>query len=426
MKNIAEPVRAFRVAPDASTTKNADAVLPLPDKPSIAVLPFENMSGDPEQEYFADGIAEDIITALSRFNWFFVIARNSSFSYKGSAVDVKRVAKELGVQYVLEGSVRKGGNRLRITAQLIDAITGRHVWAERYDRDMQDVFAVQDEITEAIAAAVAPQFVSAEAGRIERKRPENFDAWDCAIRGNWHLWHFGKEDLLVAIRLFRTAIGMDPNSGVALSGLGAALNTMALNNWVDDPLETRAEALQYAQSAIAADVHDAWGHAVLGFCSTLLRRNDDALRACHRALELNNNLAFAEGVLAMTYAHQGDHEKAVAHHERATRLSPRDPAGAWWDIARSWAAIITGDYDEAVQWAGRMTEALPSFAGGWRHLSVSLAHLGRIEEARAALQQLLRISPHDNIRLVRAFLPSGQPHLIDLFVDGLRKAGLPE
>ncbi len=208
VKNIARPVRVFRVklpAPEAE----APAALALPDKPSIAVLAFANMSGDPEQEYFADGIAEDIITALSRFRWFFVIARNSSFTYKGQAVDVKQVARELGVQYVLEGSVRKAGNRVRITAQLIDALTGRHVWAERYDRDLTDIFAVQDEITETIAGAVAPSFVSAEARRAERKRPEDLDAWDLALKGNWHLAQSGRENVAAAVSLFEAAIARE-------------------------------------------------------------------------------------------------------------------------------------------------------------------------------------------------------------------------
>jgi len=222
LKNITSPVRAYQVQLD-SASASTSVVLKLPDKPSIAVLPFENMSGDPEQEYFADGIAEDIITGLSRFHWFFVIARNSSFTYKGSAVDVKQVARELGVQYVLEGSVRKGGNRVRITAQLIDALTGRHVWAERYDRDLDDIFAVQDEISEAITTTVSPAFISAEAQRAEHKPPDNLDAWDYCMRGNWYLSRRGKEDIAQARQLFEEALERDPNSCTALCGLAFAL-----------------------------------------------------------------------------------------------------------------------------------------------------------------------------------------------------------
>ena len=242
LKNIASPVRAYRVLLEDANASTSGA-LKLPDKPSIAVLPFENMSGDPEQDYFADGIAEDIITGLSRFHWFFVIARNSSFTYKGSAVDVKQVARELGVQYVLEGSVRKGGNRVRITAQLIDALTGRHVWAERYDRDLDDIFAVQDEISEAITTTVAPAFISAEAQRAERKPPESFDAWDYCMRGNWYLSRRGKEDIARAIQLFEEALKRDPNSTMALSGLAFALGWTINSGWFDDLDQVRDELL---------------------------------------------------------------------------------------------------------------------------------------------------------------------------------------
>lgn len=220
LKNIAEPVHVYGLtklsAPATSTP------LPLPDKLSIAVLPFQNMSGDAEQEYFADGIAEDIITALSRFHWFFVIARNSSFSYKGTSPDIRDVARDLGVQYVLEGSVRKGGNRVRITAQLIDATTGNHIWADRYDRELHDVFAVQDEITEAITGAVAPSFVAAEARRASGKAPENLDCWDLVIRGNWRLWRRNRDDMVEAKQLFEAAIKLDPNSYMAYGGLALA------------------------------------------------------------------------------------------------------------------------------------------------------------------------------------------------------------
>ncbi len=423
VKNIAEPVRVYSVAVRSQTPA---ATLQLPEKPSIAVLPFENMSGDVEQEYFADGIAEDIITALSRFQWFFVIARNSSFSYKGTSPDIRQVARELGVRYVLEGSVRRGGNRVRITGQLIEAETGHHVWAESYDRDLQDLFAVQDEITGAITAAVAPEFISAEARRIERKPPENFDAWDCAIRGNWHLWNFSKTNIVEAIRLFHSAIDMDPNSCMALSGLGAALRIQAINGWSEDSRNTIAEALRFAQRAIAADHHDAWGHAVLGFVSTLARQNDNAIRGAARALELNPNLAFAEGVLALTYGFMGDHKKAIAHHDRAKRLSPRDQATAWWDLGRVWASFAVGDLVDALEWATRISEAMPEFPPGWRFTASINAHLGRLEQAGAAVSRLLEIMPNDNLQFVRSIVPAANAEAFDRFIDGLRKAGLPE
>jgi adenylate cyclase len=300
VKNISRPVRVFRVnsqSRDASPVADVAEPLPLPDKPSIAVLPFDNQSGDPEQEYFADGIAEDIITGLSRFHWFFVIARNSSFSFKGSSPDVRTVAHELGVQYVLKGSVRKAGNRVRITAQLIDGTTGSHVWAERYDRDLEDIFAVQDEITSAITGAVAPSFASAEAQRIKRKAPENLHAWDYAIHGNWHLWHLDREHLAEARKLFQAAIDLDPKNVLALSGLALVCSWEVVWGWAEDPDALREFADETASRAVAADEHDAWAQAVFSTVSLHRRRLDAAARAARRAIELNPNLAAAEFAL---------------------------------------------------------------------------------------------------------------------------------
>lgn len=265
VKNIAEPIRAFSVqlgghASPAEGLKEGPS-LPLPDKPSIAVLPFQNMSGDEEQEYFADGMSEDIITALSRFHWFFVIARNSSFSYKGSSPDVRDVGKDLGVRYVLEGSVRKGGNRVRISAQLIDATTGNHVWAERYDRELDDIFAVQDEITEAIIGAVAPSFMAAEARRAGGKAAENLDTWDLVMRGNWHLWRRSREDMVEAKRLLQTAIARDPDSYMAHAGLAFAYQLPAGMGWAEDLQESQEQGYRAAQRALELNDQDAQAHA---------------------------------------------------------------------------------------------------------------------------------------------------------------------
>ncbi|MCZ6771063.1 MAG: adenylate/guanylate cyclase domain-containing protein, partial [Proteobacteria bacterium] len=269
VKNIAEPVHAYSIGMAKAVTSIEDpepsTSLPLPDKPSIAVLPFDNLSGDPEQEYFADGISEDIITTLSRSHWFFVIARNSSFSFKGTSFDVRQVAQELGVRYVLEGSVRKVGNRVRITAQLIDATTGNHVWANRYDRELDDIFAIQDEITEAIAGEVGPSFVAAEAKRAARKAPENLDAWDFAMRGNWHLWRSSREDFAEAKLLFRKAIALDPDSSNAQAGLALACQLEAGAGWADDLAESREEGFRAAQRAVALDDQNAWAHVALAW-----------------------------------------------------------------------------------------------------------------------------------------------------------------
>jgi len=432
VKNLARPVRVYaaRIQPrEGAALSDQAAPLPLPDKPSIAVLPFENMSGDPEQEYFADGIAEDIITALSRFSWFFVIARNSSFSYKGTSPDVRKVAEELGVQYVLEGSVRKAANRVRITAQLIDALTGRHVWAERYDRELDDIFAVQDEITEAIAGKVAPAFVSAEMRRIERKTPESLDAWDYTMQGNWHLWHLGKDEVAEARRLFETAVGLDPRNSLALSGLAMACISEYLFGWANDVAAARSRASQMAQRAIAADENDAWAHAINGLCSSHARLDyDAALNSGLRAVALNHNLALAEGMLALTYSHLSDYDNALLHAANAERLSPRDPASVWWNLARSWAAINSGKYEESLAWAKKMTESNPEFPTGWRHLVADYAQLGRLDEARKALAQLLRLAPNVTISVTRERVPVPPESRdgMERFLEGLRKAGLPE
>ncbi len=384
------------------------------------------MSGDPEQEYFADGIAEDIITALSRFSWFFVIARNSSFTYKGEAVDVQRVARELGVQYVLEGSVRKAGKRVRITAQLIDGMTGNHVWAERYDRELEDIFAVQDEITSVITGAVAPSFVTAEARRIERKAPENFDAWDYAIRGNWHLWHLGKEHLAEARKLFQAAMELDPKNVLALSGLALACSLEVVWGWAEDPDANRDLADETAQRAVAADEHDAWAHASLSHVSIHRRRLDDAKRAARRALELNPNLANAEFALAGASAWSGEYDATMEHVDKAERLSPRDPAHAFFTLQRAIVAFVVGRYEEQVEWAEKMTEAAPDHPSGWRMLAAGNGLLGRQAEAQAAVKGLLRVVPHFSIELARTSIPGIQDMDLERLLEGLRKAGLPE
>ncbi|NKB48959.1 MAG: adenylate/guanylate cyclase domain-containing protein [Alphaproteobacteria bacterium] len=426
VKNIAAPVRAYRVTLDQVPTAPiaTEPPPPLPDKPSIAVLPFNNMSGDPDQEYFADGIAEDIITGLSRFHWFFVIARNSSFSYKGTSPDIRQVARELGVQYVLEGSVRKGGNRVRITAQLIDALTGRHVWADRYDRDLDDIFTVQDEISEAITSTVAPAFVAAEAQRAERKAPENFDAWDYVMRGNWHLWR-GKDDIVEARRLFEIALELDSKNAVALSGLSMALTNMIIFGLVDDVVETRTMAYQAAQRAVDLDESDAGAHGALGLIHYFMHQLDAAVAELRRALELNPNLASSAGFLAITCSWRGDDDEALRHAEMATRLNPRN-TDFTASLGRTCAEFGAGHNEQALEWARKTVEIAPGHPGGWHYLVASLAYLDRIEEARAAKDQLLRIMPNDSLSLIRASFPSIKPERMDQLLDGLRKAGLPE
>lgn len=425
------PRRGFRFVAEVEESDGekspARGDIPTHEKPSIAVLPFGNMSGDPEQEYFSDGIAEDLITALSRFQWFFVIARNSSFSYKGTSPDVRDVGRDLGVQYVLEGSVRRVGSHLRITAQLIEAATGHSVWAERYDRDLDNIFAVQDEITEAIAGAVAPSFVSAEARRVERKQPRSFDSWDHAVRGNYHLWRLGRDNLAEARRLFGEAVEMDSNSSFALSGLALACSWQRFWGWAENPVENRAIAHDAAQRAVALDGDDAWAHAALSIVTIHRGEYDAAIRAARRALDLNPSLALAESAIALALSWtKGEYDQALVHSDRASRLSPRDPAQVWWILPRVIAAFVAERYEEQVEWARRITETTPDHPVGWRFLAAGYAELDQIEEAQAALHQYLGLVPHHTIKIVRDTVATNSPDLVERLLNGLRIAGLPE
>lgn len=400
---------------------------PVPaDKPSIAVLPFANLSNDPEQEYFSDGIAEDIIAALGRFHWFFVVARNSSFSYRDAAPDSSQVARDLGVRYVLEGSVRKSGNRVRVAAQLVDALNGRHIWAERYDRELDDIFAVQDEITEAIAAAVAPSFVSAEARRVDRKPPEDFDAWDHVMRGHWRLWRLGKENVADARREFERAIECDPNSAIAYSGLAGAITMEMMFGWTDSPELAAEEAYRAATRAIELDDGDASAHGTLAFVHFFGRRPDAAIESCERALALNPNLAFAEAVLASVYCWTGEYDATIRHIERSERLSPRDPVLNLFGIAQATAEFCAGRYEKAADLARKVTDMSPNSPSAWRMLTSSSALSGRDDDARAALSHLLQLAPGLTVAHCRRTVPTNQTAYLETYLDGLRKAGLPE
>ena len=337
-QDAAAPVRAEPASP---------AALPLPDRPAIAVLPFTNMSGEPEQEYFSDGISEDIITALSKLRWFFVIARNSSFIYKGKSVHLKQIADELGVRYVLEGSVRKGGVRLRITAQLNDVATGSHVWAERYDRDIADVFAVQDEITEAIVAAIEPQLYAAENFRAQRKAPDSLDAWDLVMRALSHYWRVTRQDNVVAQALLEKAIAIDPNYGQALGVLATTYIFTAHIGWMDAATVPMAE--RAAVAAMQADSEDAWAHYAMGHVSMWARRFDDSLAEFELALRLNPNFAMAQAFYGLALAYNGRWQEGDQAARRALRLSPRDPYVPVYLGIVAYAQYLGRNYDEAMR-----------------------------------------------------------------------------
>ena len=426
IKNIGEPVRAYRVALNAVAEVPASAPLALPDKPSIAVLPFDNMSGDAEQEYFSDGITEDIITALSRMPWFFVIARNSSFTYNGRAVDVKTVARELGVRYVLEGSVRKAGQRVRITGQLVDAITGNHVWADRYDRELTDIFAVQDEVTEAIVGAVAPEFLSIEAKRAQAKDPNELDAWDYVMRGRWHLWRLGREDLAKARPLFERAIELVPSGEYGAADLAVIHLFEAYYSWSESRAHSMSEMMRTAKMGVAANDHDAWAHTALGLANLFALDWDEALPPVERAIDLYPSFAPALGVKCLILACIEQPDAAIACFDEASRLSPRDSFTPIWLVGRTFALFNAGRYEEAVESAKRMVRLTPDNPTAHRHLAASLGMVGRIDEAREAIDTYRRLEPDHTLEDVRGRVPARNPAELDIFIEGMRRAGWDE
>jgi TolB-like protein len=397
--------------------------LPLPDRPAIAVLPFINMSGDPEQEYFSDGISEDIITALSKLRWFFVIARNSSFTYKGKAVHMKRVAEELGVGYVVEGSVRKGGDRVRITAQLNDVATGSHIWAERYDRDLADVFAVQDEITEAIVAAIEPQLYAAENFRAQRKPPNSLDAWDLVMRALSHYWRVTRQDTIVAQALLEKAIAIDPNYGQALGVLATSHTFSAHMGWADiatvAPIAERA-----ALAAILADSEDPWAHHALGCVYLFARRFDDSLAEFELALRLNPNFSLAQGYYGLVLCYCGRGDEANVAARRALRLSPRDPYAAIYAGIAAYAEFVGRNYDEAIRLAREAIRQRGDFVGGHRVLTAAAAMAGESEVAAAALSELRRAQPNISLAWIASQMPIKQDADREHYLEGFRRAGL--
>jgi TolB-like protein/cytochrome c-type biogenesis protein CcmH/NrfG len=398
------------------------AALPLPERPAIAVLPFDNMCGDPAQEYFSDGISEDIITALSKLRWFFVIARNSSFTYKGKAVHIRQVAEELGVSYVLEGSVRKLGERVRITAQLNDVTTGGHIWAERYDRDLADVFAVQDEITEAIVAAIEPQIYAAENFRARRKPPERLDAWDLVMRALSHYWRVTRQDNVVAQELLERAIAIDPNYGQAL-GLLATSHIFGVHmGWSDKTVAPLAE--RAALAAIRADSEDPWAHHALGCTYLFGRRFDDALAEFESALRLNPNFSLAQCYYCVTLAYSGRWQEAEQAVHRALRLSPRDPLSALYYGAASYAQFVGHNYDKAMELARTSIRLRGDFTGAHRVLVASAGMAGQAEVAAAALQELCRVQPDISLAWIAERMPIRLDADREHYLEGFRRAGL--
>jgi TolB-like protein len=417
-----QSVAATALLPSDGGREPVHAALPLPERPAIAVLPFDNMCGDPAQEYFSDGISEDIITALSKLRWFFVIARNSSFTYKGKAVHIKQVAEELGVTYVLEGSVRRLGERVRITAQLNDVTTGGHIWAERYDRDLADVFAVQDEITEAIVAAIEPQIYAAENFHARRKPPEHLDAWDLVMRALSHHWRVTRQDNIAAQELLERAIAIDPNYGQAL-GLLATSHIFGVHmGWSDKTMAPVAE--RAALAAIRADGEDPWAHHALGCTYLFGRRFDDALAEFESALRLNPNFSLAQCYHCVTLAYSGRWQEAEEAVHRALRFSPRDPLSALYYGAASYAQFVGRNYDKAIELARTSIRLRGDFTGAHRVLVAAAGMAGQAEIAAAALQELRRVQPD----ICRAWIADRMPIKLEAdrehYLEGFRRAGL--
>ncbi len=418
LKNIAQPIRVFRVRLGAPERP----ALPLPDKPSIAVLPFQNMSGDPEQEYFADGMVEDITTALSRIRWLFVIARNSAFTYKGRHVDVKQVARELGVRYILEGSVRKGGNRVRVTGQLIDAATGAHLWAERYDRDLSDIFAVQDEIAAGVAGVIEPALAEAEQQRVLRKPPDRLDAWEAYQRGLWHFHKYEKQDNDAALAFFRRAIALDAKFAPGHYGYALALQWDIWHFSARDFVEVQGTPRAEALVAVSLDDKDAVAHAVLAHMRMWGGEWEAAIAEARAGFALNPNSAFVISMLGCVLSYGGYREEAMARLQQAMRVSPHDPLTWLWQLWRASAQFHGRDFGASLDTLYEVVRLRPGYLDAHLMIACSLAHLGRFPDARAALDRTGPGFPGRVQRLTQPRPPALRPEDYALRVEGLRLA----
>ena len=424
-KNIARPVRVYRIRIEVEPKAAQSVPLPLPDKPSIAVLPFTNMSSDPEQEFFADGIAEDIITALSRYPSLFVVARNSSFTYKGQAIDVKQVGRELGVRYVLEGSLRKAGNRIRVTAQLVEAETGKHVWAERYDRYLADIFLLQDEITEAVTIAIAPAIAEAEQQRAMRKPPGSLDAWAAYQRGLWHLSKAGAEDAVIAEKFFQQAVDLDRNFAGGYKGLASSQGVAAEFGARRLPeAQTAMEA--FARQAVTLDGGDAEARSLLSNALRIRGDCEGGLAEAERALMISPNLAAAHTVRGAALIFSGRPREGVAALERSIRLDPRDPRSAARLNQIALGLYHSREYEAAVEAAKRAIRSYPDLPSPYRWLAAALGQLGRIGEAKEALEKAISVLPASFEIYVHRRVPWMRSEDHAHMLEGLRKAGWRE
>ncbi len=413
--------------PQEESVSIESMAFPISDKPSIAVLPFVNISGDAEQEYFADGITEDIITELARFGLFFVISRNSTFSYKGTSVDIREVANALGAQYVLEGSVRKSNDRIRVSAQLIDAINDKHVWAEKYDRELKEIFQIQDEITESIVASVAPEYLWAEFERTKRKEVKNLDAWDAFMRGYWHLMRFTEDDNAKSQQLVRTAINLDSQRSNYYAVLAVTHVMDAFYGWSDSKEMSFNKATELAEQALALDNQDTVAIRSIGIVHFFKKNHGAALSYYQKAVDANPNEAENWALLGASTGVAGDYGAALKMFNTAIRLSPNDVHIASWYNYLAVAAFVVGRDEDAADWARKTIQANPEFSGGYRTLAASYGNLGQYTDAEAARVKLQELLPHLTITKLRESLPYFiEPDMLERYLNGLRIAGLPE
>jgi adenylate cyclase len=422
VKGIERPVRVYRW-PDAGSGQVA---LALPEKPSIAILPFDNMSSDPEQDFFAEGIAEDIITELSKFRSLFVIARNSSFAFKGQGLDVKEIGRRLGVRYVVEGSVRRAGKRVRITAQLIDAVEDTHLWAERYDRDLDDIFAVQDEVTTAIVTTIEPHLAETERQRARRKPPENLDAWESYQRGLWHLYQYTLEEIPLGVQFMEQAVERDPGFALAQAGLAFALYYHVLLGASHDRAGEIDRALAVGHRAIMLDPADPFAYVAMARVHTVRAEHELAIQHCDRAISLNPSYSAAHFGRAHSLWMSGRAEEALASHEASMRLSPNDPVTWAYMASYSLALSMLERFDEALCWARRANRQRT--IGLYASIAevVALGHLERSDEAAEALKRAWAKKPGFTMEFLRSVLPITDRAYRERFELGMRNAGLTD
>lgn len=429
VKNIPRAIQVYAIDPaldpPVSVAELQKGSLALPDRPSLAVLPFANISGDPEQEYFADGLTEDLITALAKFRWFFVIARNSSFTYKGRATTVQQTGRELGVRYVLEGSVRKSSDKVRVTAQLVEAETGRHVWAERYDRAFGDLFLLQDEIVECVVGAIEPEMLRTETARASRKGPESLTAWDLILRGMWHFHKISPEDHRRARELFRKAIDAAPDLAEGHTWLARCNAGMVFYGWSDNPTADLAEGWQAALRAVRLAEDDPYAHYAVGIVSIVTKRPAQAMEAAQRVIDLSPNFALGYLELGLARLLAGRAPLAVEPLQRGLRLTPHDPQAFIWLQFLAFAQFLAGETEQAVQRARDAVAKRPETFSAHCVLACSLAQLGRHEEAQQAVSEMKRIlaSGESGMDFLSRFM---NPADRERILESLRKVGWQE